>query len=44
MHNRPHTPWYPTARLFRQQIAGDWLDPIQQLAAALSSLATSPFS
>ena len=30
------TPWYPTARLFRQAKPGDWRDPVERLAAALA--------
>ncbi len=30
------TPWYPTARLFRQTMRGDWRAPCAQVAAALS--------
>lgn len=29
------TPWYPSARLFRQRIAGDWSAPVAEMAAAL---------
>ena len=31
------SPWYPTARLFRQHKAGDWTDPVQDICAALQS-------
>ena len=31
------TPWYPTARLFRQQSPGDWDAVIARVAAALQS-------
>lgn len=34
------TPWYPTATLFRQKVAGDWSDPIAEIAAALQRLLT----
>jgi hypothetical protein len=44
MHNRPDTPWYPTARLFRQQTAGDWRAPVEQVASELRVLAASHFS
>jgi hypothetical protein len=33
--NRTDSPWYPTARLFNQPVAGDWQTPILQAAAAL---------
>jgi tetratricopeptide (TPR) repeat protein len=32
------TPWYPTMRLFRQTIPGDWVDPVLQMADALRGL------
>ncbi|MDB5459001.1 MAG: repeat-containing protein [Caulobacteraceae bacterium] len=32
---RDDSPWYPTARLFRQQRSGDWSGPLEALAAAL---------
>ncbi len=35
--SRNDTPWYPTARLFRQQHAGDWTHPLREAAAALQS-------
>lgn len=31
------TPWYPSARLFRQMHAGDWSEPIEQVAQALAA-------
>src|SRR5581483_3672478 len=30
------TIWYPTARLFRQSVAGDWRSVVSQIEAALS--------
>lgn len=33
--NRGDNPWYPTARLFRQQKAGDWESVIEELREAL---------
>ena len=32
---RRDSPWYPTARLFRQRKAGDWLGVMREVAAAL---------
>jgi tetratricopeptide (TPR) repeat protein len=31
------TPWYPAARLFRQQTPGDWGGVVEQIAAALKA-------
>jgi tetratricopeptide (TPR) repeat protein len=36
--DRTDSPWYPTARLFRQDKIGDWDGVIAQVAEALSSL------
>jgi tetratricopeptide (TPR) repeat protein len=30
------TPWYPSMRLFRQNVAGDWTPVIERIAAALT--------
>jgi tetratricopeptide (TPR) repeat protein len=35
---RADSPWYPTARLFRQPADGDWGSVIRQLAASLEAL------
>ena len=35
---RTDSPWYPTARLFRQRSPGDWSVPLAELASALQSL------
>ncbi len=46
MLNRDDSPWYPTARLFRQRTPGAWDDVIAALRAALtaeaSRIATNP--
>ncbi|HEY1931573.1 MAG TPA: tetratricopeptide repeat protein [Acetobacteraceae bacterium] len=36
LREREDSPWYPTARLFRQTRRGDWEDVIQRVAADLS--------
>jgi len=33
--DRSDSPWYPSARLFRQRVAGDWSAPIADIAEAL---------
>lgn len=35
LQDRTDTPWYPTARLFRQSTPGDWRDVAAQVAAEL---------
>lgn len=32
---RPDSPWYPTARLYRQRTPGDWSGPVHEIAQAL---------
>jgi tetratricopeptide (TPR) repeat protein len=36
--DRDDSPWYPSARLFRQHKPGAWDDPLQRLRAALTGL------
>jgi hypothetical protein len=36
---RQDSPWYPTARLFRQRSRGDWKSVFQQMEAEMRSLA-----
>ena len=36
---RDHSPWYPSARLFRQERADGWPKVVQQVAAELNALA-----
>ncbi len=42
--DREDSPWYPTARLFRQQRPGDWTNVIAQVAQALSHTLKSRIS
>jgi hypothetical protein len=37
--DREDSPWYPTARLFRQKSHGDWTPVITEIAEALNVLA-----
>ena len=36
---RDDSPWYPTARLYRQQRAGDWAEVVARVQAQLSRMA-----
>ncbi len=38
LHDRTDSPWYPTLRLFRQQVSHAWEPVIAEAAAALSAL------
>jgi len=38
------TPWYPTLRLFRQPVPGDWVTPVTRMADALRAWAGDPAS
>jgi hypothetical protein len=38
MLHTPHSPWYPTARLFRQAELGDWQSVIYAVAASLRAV------
>ncbi|MGC4098599.1 MAG: hypothetical protein QM706_15920 [Nitrospira sp.] len=38
MQNRADSPWYPTARLFRQPWPGNWIAPVMEVREALSRL------
>jgi tetratricopeptide (TPR) repeat protein len=37
MLERSDSPWYPTARLFRQRVAGDWGELFERIASALAA-------
>lgn len=37
---REDTPWYPTARLFRQRAAGEWDEVFERMAAELAPIVT----
>jgi len=37
MLERQDTPWYPTARLFRQTVSGDWEAPLSEMTSALAT-------
>lgn len=39
LRNRNDSPWYPTARLFRQSKTGDWTNVIAQVQSALRDVA-----
>jgi hypothetical protein len=34
--SRPDSPWYPTARVFRQQVDGDWAGVFREMETALA--------
>jgi hypothetical protein len=36
LQGRADSPWYPSARLFRQSVLGNWVDVFERLAAALA--------
>ncbi len=38
LRDRSDTPWYPTVRLFRQKVLGDWSAPLSAAVAALQPM------
>jgi tetratricopeptide (TPR) repeat protein len=38
LQEREDSPWYPSARLFRQSVARDWTDVIERVASELTAL------
>ena len=44
MERTETTPWYPTARLFRQQQAGDWAEVLERVMAELGSFRAETLS
>jgi tetratricopeptide (TPR) repeat protein len=42
LRDRDDSPWYPTMRLFRQTLHGDWRDVFAAMAAAAGPLAEAP--
>ncbi len=41
MQDRPTTPWYPTATLFRQSTPGNWSHVMERIAARLTTPASA---
>jgi hypothetical protein len=39
MADRPDSPWYPTMRIYRQSLAGEWADALQRVRNDLEALA-----
>ena len=42
LQERKDSPWYPSIRLFRQPVAGDWTNVIEQVRIELDHLARNP--
>ena len=41
MCGRTDSPWYPTARLYRQAVFGDWTEPVERLRRDLAAMAAT---
>ena len=39
LYSREDSPWYPSLRLFRQNVPHDWSDPVERAAVELRKLA-----
>ncbi len=44
MQETERTPWYPTARLFRQRVAGDWAEVIERVSEGANGSGASGVS
>jgi hypothetical protein len=42
MEEREDSPWYPTAKLFRQRTSGDWGEPVERMREELRKLVHGP--
>lgn len=42
LKDREDSPWYPTARLFRQRVRGDWSDPVASMFKELQDFVRNP--
>ncbi len=42
LEGRDDSPWYPTFRLFRQRVRGDWTDVVARVVAALKHFRPQP--
>jgi hypothetical protein len=41
MHGRDTSPWYPSVRIFRQTMPGEWRDVIERVRGELEILKTT---